>query len=142
MAEDLDALLEDALQHLPAPKAKAKVEGPAYPLRTQHHTPLESESRFVRFAGWWEEHLCLRCHATSRHFDGLYEEREWLKPDDHPSGTKHWLACTVAPLPELLKGSVTYVRCYSTNFCAECLGAASWPLAQAWREGEIVEVQG
>lgn len=134
MAEDLDALLEDALQHLPKAKAKGP-EGPAFPQRTQHHTPLESESRFVRFAVWWDEHQCLRCSATSRHFDGLYEEREWLKPDEHPTGTKHWLACSVAPLPELTKGAVSYVRYYHAAFCPECIGATGWPLARAW-EGE------
>ena len=132
----LDELMADALEHLPAPKAKAREVGPALPMRTQHHSPIEAESRFVRFAGWWEETECLKCQHVERRFAGLYEERDWIA--EHLGGPKHWLLCSVAPLPELTKGAVSYVRYYTQNFCEKCTGAERWPLAQRFKEGEIV----
>jgi hypothetical protein len=135
MTQDLDALLEDALQHIPA-KAKKEHTGPALPTRTQHHSPIEAESVFVRYCAWWNEVQCTKCHHSEPSFDGLFEERNWIRPEEHIGGPRHWLACSVAPLPELMKDAVSYVRYYSVNFCSECLGAKAWPLAQAWRDGE------
>jgi len=137
MTLDLDTLLEDALQHLPAPRPKAEPIGPALPQRTQHHSPIEAESRFVRFCAWWDECLCMRCQHAERRFDGLFEEREWLRPQEHPvSGAKHWLKSAGAPLPELLRDAVSYVRYYRVDFCGKCLGAEGWPLVQGFRDGE------
>lgn len=137
MTQSLDDLLADALAHLPPPAARREtVTGPAHPPRTQHHTPLESESRFVRFAAWWDERICGKCGHTERTFDGLFEEREWIK--ENIGGPKHFLSCNVAPLPELMKGAVSYVRYYKRDFCAKCIGAEGWPLAREYRDGEPV----
>lgn len=131
------ALLNQALGRSPSGRSAASEKiGPALPSRTQHHSPIESESRFVRYAGWWEETSCLKCGHSSRRFDGLYEERDWIAA--HAGGPKHWLACLVAPLPELTKDAVTYVRYYTQNFCEKCVGAENWPLAQTFKDGEIV----
>lgn len=104
--------------------------GPALPQRTQHHSPLESESRFVRFAGWWNEWSCAACGHIDRSFDGLFEEREWIA-GPNIGGPKHWLKAGVKPFPELLQDAVTYVRYYNRAFCYKCVGAESWPLAQS-----------
>jgi hypothetical protein len=137
MTASLDELMADALEHLPAPAKPKKAEiGPSLPARTQHHTPIEAESRFIRFAAWWEETECSKCQHIERLFDGIYEERDWIK--DHEGGPKHWLCCTVVPLPELTKDAISYVRYYKRDFCAQCSGAWGWPLAQRFKEGEIV----
>src|ERR1700739_1181327 len=136
MADELDALLADALQHLQQKPKKPAEGGPAYPVRTQHHSPLESESSFVRYAGWWDEYLCQTCQHIERRWDGLFEEREWTS-GPHQGGPKHWLAVSslfkgvdsAKPLPELTKDAVSYVRYHSVHFCHACLGASEWPLA-------------
>jgi|SRR6266699_1590729 len=145
MTTDLDTLLDDALQYLPAPRPVKAPVGPAFPPRTQHHSPIEAESRFVRFAAWWDELMCAKCGHADRTFDGLFEEREWIRPEEHPaSGPQHWLKSIDAPLPELLKGAVSYVRYHRLDFCAKCIGAEGWPLAGEYRNGrhEPQKVQG
>lgn len=121
-------ILNQALGRSPAGRSATTPTGPAYPVRTQHHSPIESESRFVRFCGWWDEVTCEKCGYSARTFDGLFEEREWIK--DSIGGPKHYLKCSVAPLPELLKDAVAYIRYYRMHFCEKCIGAELWPLAQ------------
>lgn len=134
MTLDLDTLLEDALQHLPP--RKSEPVGPALPQRTQHHSPIEAESRFVRFCAWWDELLCQTCKHTERRFDGLFEERLWLRPEEHSTaGAKHWLKACAKPLPELTQNAVTYVRYHNITFCHKCIGAEAWPLAQSYKDG-------
>ncbi len=153
-SQDVDALLRAELERLqrerpaeaaallnaalgrPASGRSPTPTGPSYPTRTQHHTPIEAESRFVKFVAWWEETECCKCQHIERTFDGIYEERDWIT--DRVGGPKHWLCCTVVPLPELIKDPVSYVRYYKRDFCEQCSGAWGWPLAQRFKEGEIV----
>ena len=133
--EAISQLLREAVGS-PKPSTRGTV-GPALPTRTQHHTPMESESRFVRHAAWWEDTSCQTCGHTERKFDGIYEEREWLGDTVRAGGPKHWLGVLAKPLPETLRGAVSYVRFYTVVFCHKCVNAESWPLEGGYKPEHV-----
>jgi hypothetical protein len=114
MADILDALIAEGFRELPVRAVPG--QSPARPARS----PIEQESRFVRYACWFDVVRCA-CGAERRSFDGLFEEREFIQ-----GGGRHWLRLA-ATRPGA--SGVIYLRKHTVAYCEQCARIESWPLA-------------